>query len=278
MYRPICGLPVAIGGLPNGLEEVSLIMGRMIVASWPYDPHDPESKDAALRAFDEYAIKLRNKIEANLQRPLSAKELHVGLEHVEDEDEFTRQKVKKERDVVFAPPADERNWAERMLDEHKAQKKRERDPKGAWLEERVAELAAENAEEERRAALASSPRRQKVVAHATAEKLAALYDPTLPASEIRAADHRLRLAKEGNLRLYAKEANEFYARHEQRLQEQSAPARETFQVWGERLKKAQTRFELPAADIMEAGNDPYATAEERDFAAAVRQQQQESSQ
>lgn len=274
MYKPLSGIPVAIGGLPNGLEQVSLVMGRMIVASWPYDPHDPEGKEAALRAFDEYAISLRNKIEANLGRPLTDRELHEGLQHVEDENEFTRRKVKAERDAVFAPPPDERNWAERMLDEHKVQKKHERDPQGAWLEEQVEELAATKAEEERRAALVASPRRQKVVAHATAGKLAALYDPTLPASEVRGADFRLKLAKEGDLRVYAKEANEFYTRHEQRLQEQSAPARETFQVWGERMKKAQTRFELPAADILEAGNDPYATAEERGLAAALRQQQE----
>ena len=274
MYKPICGLPVAIGGLPNGLEEVSLIMGRMIVANWPYDPQDPESKDAALRAFDEYAISLRNKIESNLGRRLTEKELHEGLQHVEDENEYTRAKVKKERDALFAPPPDPRNWAEKMLDEHKAQKKRERDPRGVWLEETVEELAAEKAEEERRAALAASPRRQKVVAHATAEKLAALFDPTLPASEVRGAEFRLQLAKEGNLRVYAKEANEFYTRQEQRLQEQSAQARETFQVWGERIKKTQSRFDLPAADIMEAGNDPYATAEERTLAAQLRQQQE----
>jgi hypothetical protein len=273
-YKPLCGIPVAVGGLPNGLEQVSLILGRTVVASWPFDPHNPESEEAALRAFDEYATNLRNKIESNLGRQLTQKELHVGLQHVEDEDNFTRHKVKAERDAVFAPPPDPRNWAEKMLDEHRAEKKRERDPQGAWLEEQVEELTAKKAEEERRAALASSPRRQKVVAHATAEKVAALFDPTLPASEVRAADHRLRLAKEGNLRVYAKEANEFYTRHEQRLQEQSAQVRETFQVWGARLKKAQTRFELPAADIMEAGNDPYATSEERSLAASLRQQQE----
>jgi len=247
----------------------------MLSGEFLYDPRDPAAKEAALKAFDEYAIGLRHSIEDNLGRRLTDKEIHRGLEHVEDEDPMTRTKVKAERDALFAPPPDTRNWAERKLDEHKAAKKRERDPQGAFLEEQVERLAAKKAEEERRAALAASPRRQKVVAHATAEKLAALFDPTLPASVIRGADHRLRLAKQGDLRVYAKEANEFYARHEQRLQEQSAPVRQTFQVWGERLKKSQSRFELPVADIMEAGNDPYATEEERAMAAALRQHQQQ---
>ncbi|NUQ61171.1 MAG: hypothetical protein HUU20_01705 [Pirellulales bacterium] len=275
MYKPVSGLPYAIGVRSDGRECISCTLGGMLTGEFLYDPRDPAAKEAALKAFDEYAIGLRHSIEDNLGRRLTDREMYRGLEHVEDEDPVTRAKVKAEREALFAPPPDTRNWAERKLDEHKAAKKRERDPEGAFLEEQVERLAAKKAEEERRAALAASPRRQKVVAHATAEKLAALYDPTLPLSEIRAVNHRLKLAKEGNLRLYAKEANEFYARQEQRLQEQSAPVRKTFQVWGERLRKSQTRFELPVADIMEAGNDPYATAEERAMAAALQHQQQQ---
>lgn len=280
-YRPVSSFPLAIGQTPAGLERVVLMLGGVIVREWVYDPQDAESKDAALKAFDECAIATQREIEKNLGRRLTTRELFHGLEHVEDENPFSRAQVKAERDAMFAPPPDPRNWAERKLDEHKAAKKRERDPQGAFLEEQVERLAAKKAEEERRAALAANPRRQKCVEHATAALAAAKYDHTLPASEVRAAEFRLRLAKEGNLRLYQHEYNQFQKRHDERLRQLAQPHIDGVRAHEEARRRLVTPFELPAASIEEAASDPYATAEERAMAAALqqhRQQQQENHQ
>lgn len=248
-YKPISGIPFATGGRPDGRERISCVLGGMLSGEFLYDPRDPVSKDAALRAFDEYAIGLRNQIETNLGRRLTEKEIFRGVEHVEDEDEFARRKVKAEYDAMFAPAVDGRNWAERLRDEHKAQQKRERDPKAAWLDEQCERLAAEEAARQEKAKRDADPRRKKCIDDATATRLAAIFDPALPMSEIRAADHRLRVAKEGDVKVYAAQKNEFQERHETRLLEQSRPAMETFQTWGQRLKQVRTRFELPAVTI-----------------------------
>ena len=246
-YKPISGLTYAIGGRPDGRERIVCTAGGMLGAEFVYDPYDPASKDAALRAFDEYAIGLRCGIEKNLGRRLTDKEIWRGVEHTEDEDLATCAKVKSQRDALFAPPADPRNWAERLLDEHKAAKKRERDPKGAFLEEQVEGLAAKEKAAKERAHRDADPRRQRCMEDAHATKLAALFDPTIPMSEIRAADHRLRLAKEGSVKVYAEEKNQFQRRHEKRLLERSAPTMEQLANVNERLRQLRTCFELPSA-------------------------------
>jgi hypothetical protein len=261
-YKPVCGLPCAAGRLPDGRERIVCMAGGMLSGEFVYDPNDPASKDAALRAFDEYGIGLRAAIEKNLGRRLTANEIFRGVGHVEDEDPITRAQVKAERDALFAPPADPRNWAEKRLDEHKAAKKRDRDPKGAFLEEQVERLAAQERAAKEKAHRDADPRRQHCIQDAQATKLAAIFDSTIPLSELRAADHRLRIAKEGSVKVYADEKNQFQRRQEKRLLERSAPAMEQIANANERLRQLRTPFALPAATIEYEPGKPIDLVEE----------------
>ncbi len=248
-YKPVSQIPFVYGQRGNR-EAVVCMLGGVLSSEFPFNPEDPASRDAALQAFDSWAIGLQTKIESRLQRRLTEKELLRGLAHNEDEDEATRARVKQEREAILNPPVvDTRNWAERALDAHKEGKKEERDPKQAFLEQQVERLKNEEAKKTARALMAADPRRSKTREHAQMALLSALFDSTMPASEVRAAAWRGQLAKEGDLKQYETETNQFQARHRERLQQLARPHIDGLTKHHAAIRDLMTPFMLPPTTV-----------------------------
>lgn len=257
MYRPLTDLPL--------LESYGKLTCPVDWSEFPYDPESPGSKDAALRAFDEHAIAMQSAIEKNLGRPLTNREMMRGVEHVEDQSVLDRERTKDQYATVFAEQKEvEPNPFKRLLAKHKAELKRERDPKGAWMEEEAEKWDAERAEEEHRAKMAADPRRQTAVKHAVAELSALRFDHRVPASEIRAAEFRLQLAKQGDLKMYEHEVNEYQKRHCERLEKLAQPHLEGIRAHVEERKRLRQPFSLPigppVSNQATTGDDPFVRA------------------
>lgn len=245
--KPVSRVPYSISQCPDGRGRIMCMLGGMLGKEFVYDPSSQESKDAALRAFDEYAIETTSQIEATIGRRLTDQELRCGMAHAEDEEDVTRAKIRQERAAMFAPPdTTDPNPFNRLLAEHKAAKKRDRDPKAAWLEEAAEKWDAKQTAAEEKAKRDADPRRQRCIEDATATKLAAIFDPTLPASEVRAADHRLRIAREGDPKLYKQEVNQFRQRHVERLQQLAQPHLDGLARHRAAIRQLQHPFELPS--------------------------------
>lgn len=238
MYKPLTRLPL--------IESYDKLSCPVDWSEFPFDPNASESREAALRAFDEHAIALQSAIEKNLGRPLTNLEMLRGVEHAEDQSVLEREKTKSRYDAVFAGQKEtEPNPFKRLLAQHKAELKRQRDPKGAWIEEEADKWEAERVEEERQAKMAADPRRQTAVKHAKAELNAMRFDHRIPASEIRAAEFRLRVAKQGDLKMYEHEVNEYRKRHRDRLEKLAQPHLDGINAHVEERKRLRQPFSLP---------------------------------
>jgi len=170
--------------------------------------------ESAKQQAEAHALKIQDRVQSQIGRVLTDKELLRGKVDHPDKSTISQQiDLKQKWDKLFAPPpkveSEEANPFLRMLKQHEEKKLADADPKGyalrkdaeAWEQKRQAAQAQQQLE--------ADPLYQQAVSHAKGALAALNLDPRADQSDVTEAENRLTyLQGGGSIETYVALANE----------------------------------------------------------------------
>jgi hypothetical protein len=187
-----------------------------------FDKTDKESRRAALSKLDAHGSKLISQLETQAGRPLNPLELLHGVSHVD-----TRTRDERVAEITAKRLQEKRPGSVRVNPYQVAIDAGEVDPPKKETRREMYERRALEWDEQQKVAdeqrnKAMDQARQRSVEEAEKELLQMRFDPKATLQDINKAEMRLELAREGDLGEYRRQAHEWQAIKQARIDGQSA--------------------------------------------------------
>jgi hypothetical protein len=214
---------------------------------------------AAIQAACDHTERLQVIIENKLGRKLTAIERTHGLARKES-DIIVRRDQREKWETIFNPPKEKdpkpTDPYQRMLQEHLAEQERAKDPKAAHLRELSTKWQAEQDEKERRAKLAASPSRQKLVKEIRALRVAAMFDQNALDTDVIELQNLEKLAEEGgDFSQVGNLATEWQSAYKKRLTDAMQPLQAKIGKTQAEIQNMTTPLLVPPSESVTVTNE-----------------------